>query len=120
MYKHVRDNPDFPYPRGGPIIIDVNKPHRFRVGQKIRASKWVRYAHRIDVVTVLMTRKIASHRRDPFIEQVIVSALPNDWFAASHFEPHEYEGVPIDQIIVWPWFPEDRPRAPEWVRIIPR
>lgn len=115
MFQNLRENPEYPYMKGGPVIIDVNVPHRFSVGQKVRPSEWIRNYHHLNpVVIVLMTRKIKETRRGEFSHQVVVTGQPHKWSGAGHFEPHEYEGVPVDQI-VWPWIPEPKKVASPWV-----
>ncbi len=77
-------NTDYPYPVGGPTIVEVLHPI-FPVGTKVLANDFVHTHHLIKTATVIAVRKIKYHRGEAFVEQVILSSKPNTWFHIGHF-----------------------------------
>lgn len=103
---HVRENPNFPYAIGYPLIEseDVMIRHSrlvyspelmkfvpgritFEVGNRVKPnSVWV--AERLGGFNfmVIRTRMIKRYKRQAWMLQVMIDRAPGDWYAAGHFD----------------------------------
>lgn len=90
-------NPDYPHPRGGPVVIDLGVTNRFQIGDQVRSDPWMTKTFGVPERTVVVnTRRVMYHRRQGWVEQVQVAGRAgltssDGWSAVGHFEPDGLE-----------------------------
>ena len=83
--QNVFENPDYPYGRGLPMVMDNPNP-KFKVGDWVIANEWIASKFYLRRKTrVIQTRLLKTYRKQPPTDQVCVAGCVGQWFAASHF-----------------------------------
>lgn len=88
------------YAIGHPFSYAINEPNRFQVGDRVtdrhrllrcysRENRKMLPENRSDNYMVIMTRMLKTFRRQPPTPQVMLDALPGQWFAAGHFDKEQ-------------------------------